>query len=246
VCAEVTLTAPYATVTSLDRAHAHNDYEHRRPLFDALHHGFTSVEADIWLQDGELRVAHEAVDTVPGRTLESLHLEPLSYIVRANRGQVYPARAEPVQLLVDIKSDGAATYRALDKALQRHRGMLTRFGPDGTAPGAVEVVVSGNRPREQMASDPVRWTGRFWATPDQPGQPREDLWTALVDADVDHINTDDLAGLQELLLDRAPWTRSRICRSGHRELVGSGEAADPHPAWSRASRDGCSCRSSCC
>jgi hypothetical protein len=45
---------------------------------------------------------------------------------------------------------------------------------------------------------------RFWATPDQPGQPREDLWTALVDADVDHINTDDLAGLQELLLDRAP------------------------------------------
>lgn len=159
MCAEVTLTAPYATVTSLDRAHAHNDYEHRRPLFDALHHGFTSVEADIWLQDGELRVAHEAVDTVPGRTLESLYLEPLSDIVRANRGQVHPDRAEPVQLLVDIKSDGEATYRALDKVLQRHRGMLTRFGSDGTAPGAVEVVVSGNRPREQMASDPVRWTG---------------------------------------------------------------------------------------
>ena len=33
----------------LERAHAHNDYEHPRPLFDALDHGFKSVEADIWL-----------------------------------------------------------------------------------------------------------------------------------------------------------------------------------------------------
>ncbi|MBA8823840.1 endonuclease/exonuclease/phosphatase family metal-dependent hydrolase [Saccharopolyspora lacisalsi] len=41
VRAEVALTAPYATVPPLERAHAHNDYEHRRPLFDALHHGFT-------------------------------------------------------------------------------------------------------------------------------------------------------------------------------------------------------------
>ena len=32
----------------LERAHAHNDYEHARPLLDALSHGFTSVEADVW------------------------------------------------------------------------------------------------------------------------------------------------------------------------------------------------------
>ena len=30
-------------------AHAHNDYEHARPLHDALARGFGSVEADIWL-----------------------------------------------------------------------------------------------------------------------------------------------------------------------------------------------------
>ena len=29
--------------------HAHNDYEHPRPLFDALDQKFQSVEADIWL-----------------------------------------------------------------------------------------------------------------------------------------------------------------------------------------------------
>jgi hypothetical protein len=61
----------------LAAAHAHNDYEHDRPLFDALEHGFTSVEADVWLVDGELRVAHDLEDAKPGVTLESLYLDPL-------------------------------------------------------------------------------------------------------------------------------------------------------------------------
>src|SRR6266571_3355435 len=38
----------------LIHAHAHNDYEHARPLFDALDRGFCSVEADIYLVDGQL------------------------------------------------------------------------------------------------------------------------------------------------------------------------------------------------
>src|SRR5688500_17684262 len=46
-------------VVPLERAHAHNDYEHERPLYDALDHGFKSVEADIWLIDGELVVSHD-------------------------------------------------------------------------------------------------------------------------------------------------------------------------------------------
>src|SRR4051812_2888640 len=46
-------------VVPLQRAHAHNDYEHRRPLFDALARGFSSVEADVWLSRGKLLVAHQ-------------------------------------------------------------------------------------------------------------------------------------------------------------------------------------------
>ena len=40
---------------------------------------------------------------------------------------------------------------------------------------------------------------RFWATPDQPGAARDALWRELVAADVDQINTDDLAGLAAFL-----------------------------------------------
>jgi hypothetical protein len=41
---------------------------------------------------------------------------------------------------------------------------------------------------------------RFWATPDVPGPAREAIWETLLRADVDLINTDDLAGLQAFLL----------------------------------------------
>ena len=61
----------------LPRAHAHNDYEHARPLAEALERGFGSVEADVWLVDGALLVAHDRKDVKPARTLAALYLEPL-------------------------------------------------------------------------------------------------------------------------------------------------------------------------
>ena len=42
---------------------------------------------------------------------------------------------------------------------------------------------------------------RFWATPDLPGPQREAIWEELLNVGVDFINTDDLAGLQEFMLE---------------------------------------------
>ncbi len=41
---------------------------------------------------------------------------------------------------------------------------------------------------------------RFWATPDAPSPAREAVWRQLLAAGVDLLNTDDLKGLQEFLL----------------------------------------------
>ncbi len=71
------------------RAHAHNDYEHTHPLFDALGHRFGSVEADIFLVGDQLLIGHTVDDLDPSRTLESLYLDPLAAIVKANHGSVY-------------------------------------------------------------------------------------------------------------------------------------------------------------
>lgn len=238
-------------------AHAHNDYEHGRPLFDALEHGFTSVEADVWLVDGELLVAHDRENVQPGKTLASLYLDPLDEVVRQEGHSVYPGWDGSLQLLIDIKSDGDSTYAAIEQELRKHPDLMTRYSKGKVSTGPVTAVISGNRPLATMQAEDKRygffdgrsadlasgmpstlmplisdnwtklftWQGvgpmpeaeraklhayvadahatgyrvRFWATPDQPGEAREALWTELHRAGVDHINTDDLHGLESFL-----------------------------------------------
>jgi len=252
--AAVVLGEPHAA------AHAHNDYEHDRPLLDALEHGFTSVEADVWLVDGELRVAHDFADARAGVTLESLYLDPLDKLVRQQGHSAYPGWNGSLQLLIDIKSDGETTYAAVEKVLAEHPEIMTRYANGKVSAGPVTAVISGNRPLAMMQAADKRfsfydgrsadlasgmpaalmplvsdnwtklftWQGvgpmpeaertklrayvetahakgyrvRFWATPDQPGAARDAMWTELLDAGVDHINTDDLPGLDKFLTER--------------------------------------------
>lgn len=252
--ADVELGTPHA------QAHAHNDYEHERPLLDALEHGFTSVEADVWLVDGELLVAHDAWELDDAPTFEESYLEPLADLVRGKGRSVYPGWDGTFQLLVDIKSEAGATYAAIESALAEHRQLFTRYVDGKVKPGPVQVVISGNRPFETIAAANERlafydgrsrdlgsgipasvmplvsdnwntlftWRGvgempaaerdrlhrmvdaaraagyliRFWATPDAPGAARDALWAELLAAGVDHINTDDLAGLEAFLAAR--------------------------------------------
>lgn len=142
----------------LSRAHAHNDYRHDPPLLAALQRGFTSVEADVFLVDGELCVAHDIEDVTPDRTLRSLYLDPLRRRVQANGGRVYRNGAGLI-LLVDFKSAAEPTWRRLDEILAGYREMVTVFSADGRKSGAVTVIVSGNRPLELMRSQPVRYAG---------------------------------------------------------------------------------------
>src|SRR5438034_1872133 len=140
----------------LRHAHAHNDYEHKRPLFDALECGFCSVEADIWLVDGKLLVAHDRNQVEPERTLQALYLDPLRERARRNGGRVYLHGPE-VTLMVDVKSDAEKTYTALREVLKEYSDVLTVFRSGRTATNAVTVIISGNRDRSAMANETVRY-----------------------------------------------------------------------------------------
>ncbi len=137
-------------------AHAHNDYEHPRPLFDALACGFASIEADIHLVDGRLLVAHDRKSVAPERTLEALYLDPLRVRVRQHGGRVF--RGGPtVTLLVDVKSEAATTYAVLHATLSRYADILTVYRGGVPTLGAVSVVLSGNRARAELAAQTLRY-----------------------------------------------------------------------------------------
>lgn len=147
---------PAAEPVPLIQAHAHNDYEHARPLLDALDRGFCSIEADVYLVEGELLVAHAQKDVKPERTLTALYLDPLRARIRQNGGRVHP-KGPPVTLLVDVKSEAVSTYRALSAVLEKYATMLTAFSASGAQPGAVTVIVSGNRAPGEMLAQSVRY-----------------------------------------------------------------------------------------
>ncbi len=113
-------------VVPLLHAHAHNDYLHDPPLLKALEHGFTSVEADIFLVGDKLCVAHESRKITPERTLQSLYLEPLRRRVKENEGRVYRDASRFI-LLIDIKTAAEPTYRRLHEVLAGYQDMLTTF-----------------------------------------------------------------------------------------------------------------------
>lgn len=138
----------------LSNAHSHNDYDHDRPLLDALASGFTSFEADILLIDGELYVGHDmpkGTNHLP--TLKEAYLQPLDSIIKSNGGFVFPGYIEDCYLLVDIKTDAEATYQVLKEQLLPYASWLRGPGSTHASKGYVNAFLSGNRPIQTVVAD---------------------------------------------------------------------------------------------
>ena len=158
IAASAARAAEPAAVAPLAQAHAHNDYAHARPLADALDHGFTSVEADIFLRPEGLLVGHEARELKPERTLQALYLDPLRARIKSGGGRVYQG-SPSFYLMIDVKSDAEATYAALDKMLAGYADILSVTKDGKASAGPVTVILSGNRAQETIAKQKVRYVG---------------------------------------------------------------------------------------
>ncbi len=161
-------------VTPLIHAHAHNDYEHKRPLFDALDNGFCSVEADIYLINGQLLVAHERSQTRPEKTLQSLYLDPLRRRVKTTGGRVYPDGPE-CTLLIDIKTDWKTTYPVLRNVLKQYSDILTVFRSGQKITNAITAVITGDRSKEMFAGESERYCALDGELADLDSSPTADL-----------------------------------------------------------------------
>jgi hypothetical protein len=141
------IVPPASEGVPLLHAHAHNDYAHPKPLLDALSHGFTSVEADIFLWREQLHIGHHWFELRTKRTLETLYLEPLRQRMKANKGQIFGPDT-PFWFLIDLKTEAKTTYEALDALLRRYDDLISEVNEGKVIERAVRVVVTGNYPRE--------------------------------------------------------------------------------------------------
>jgi hypothetical protein len=146
VCREGQVAAPVAAqrdpvAGQHPHGHAHNDYEHEHPLFDALGHRFYSVEADIYLNGGRLEVAHLNLPWESKRPLEELYLKPLQERVDA-MGSVQ-GDGVPFTLWIDLKEGGRELVDTLHAVLEKYP-MLTRIDGNEVIPGPVTVVLTGD------------------------------------------------------------------------------------------------------
>jgi hypothetical protein len=133
---------PAATTSSL--GHAHNDYEHERPLADALEQGFASVEVDVWFRgtqrDGGIQVSHDALGSKG--TLDALYLQPLADRLEGRRSVHGDGAA--FTLWLDLK-DGTAELRAALVDALNAREFLARFDAAGDVDdGPVVVILTGD------------------------------------------------------------------------------------------------------
>jgi len=121
----------------LQRAHSHNDYERKRPLLDAVESGVTSIEVDLFLEDGAILVAHDR-----GKwrgEFEALYLKPLEALWQKD---VLPVAAgHPFLLWLDLKEDSVALRQELHRLLEAYP--VTRQADPARA--RVQVILTGDK-----------------------------------------------------------------------------------------------------
>lgn len=127
---------------NVNSGHSHNDYHQNIPLLTAYYAGMGSIEADVFLKDGALYVAHDPSEIKAGITLKKLYLEPLAGFYRQNGNRPYSDSTHRLQLVVDIKKDYAKVLAQLTKDLEGYQDVFN----SSKNSKAIRIVISGDVP----------------------------------------------------------------------------------------------------
>ena len=125
---------------SVQNAHSHNDYAQKDFFWEAYNAGFGSMEADVYLVDGQLMVAHNKKDIHTARTLAAMYLAPLARQVRKNKGYPYKNHKDALELLIDLKDPkDSPAYKTAIQLIRSYRALVNskhiRFTFTGNIPG---------------------------------------------------------------------------------------------------------------
>ncbi|TCD12227.1 alkaline phosphatase [Pedobacter frigidisoli] len=101
-----------------------------------------SVEADVFLKNGELFVAHESAEIKASRTLTKLYLLPLASLFKENGNQAFKNSNQKLQLVIDIKEDHLNVLNKLISELKQFGDVFNSI----TNSNVIKIVISGDMP----------------------------------------------------------------------------------------------------
>ncbi|MBU2997319.1 alkaline phosphatase [Cellulophaga baltica] len=113
--------------------HSHNDYLQDVPFWTAYANGLNSIEADIFLVNDTLKIAHTKEEITANNNLEVLYLNPLKDALKNNIGSI-----DQLQLLLDVKSEPISTLNKIISVVEKY--------PIITHNKNIKIVISGRRP----------------------------------------------------------------------------------------------------
>lgn len=128
--------------------HSHNDYRQKESLTNALRYQAFTIEADVYLVNNTLLVAHDTDELAIAPLLENLYLQPIIALFAQHRGHISADSNYAPILMIDIKKDGQAVLKKLLSILTGYPSVFDR----SVNPHAVQVVISGER------GSPLTWT----------------------------------------------------------------------------------------
>lgn len=114
--------------------HSHNDYLQNVPFWNALSSGANIIEADVWLKNNALYIAHTQNEIVENNTLQNLYLNPLQQAVQNKQ-----LTASKLIVMIDVKSNAEKTLKKVISVLKKY--------PELIAQNNIEFLISGNRPK---------------------------------------------------------------------------------------------------
>lgn len=130
----------------IHEGHAHNDYEHERPLFEALSYGFTSIEVDIHPVGRKLRVSHDREDCKKKPSLEELYIRPLDSLISSQKGLVFDKDSTQLTLMIDLKTKKSKALRRLHKLFKRYDHLFQKHINGKSIWGPIIILISGEPP----------------------------------------------------------------------------------------------------
>ena len=130
--------------------HSHNDYNRVAPFWEAYSQGCVSIEADVFLQDGEILVAHNREDVTADRSLRAMYIEPIVKVFRGNGGRMWKGSDDRLQLMIDLKTG---------ESLPGVVALAEEYPDVFTTENGVKIVITGSEPAPE---DFDKWPSWLW------------------------------------------------------------------------------------